>query len=86
MRTPTVYRYDLPAATFTQWEDACGQWLSSEPVEPLRVEPLGDLLARHASAGVELRIVPSLWPIRDLAVSDRWDFSLVRMANATPRR
>ena len=31
------------------------------------------------------KAAPSLWPVRDLAVSDRWDFSLVRMANAQPR-
>ena len=50
-----------------------------------RVEPVGDLLAAHAGAGIELRIVPSLWPLHDLAVSDRWDFSIVRMRNARPR-
>jgi hypothetical protein len=34
---------------------------------------------------IELRLVPSLWPLHDLAVSDRWDFSIVRMRNARPR-
>ena len=29
--------------------------------------------------------MPSLWPLHDLAVSDRWDFSIVRMRNAAPR-
>ena len=54
-------------------------------VEPLRVRPLGDLLAAHVGAGIELRAVPSLWPLHDLAVSDRWDFSVVRMAHARAR-
>jgi hypothetical protein len=26
-----------------------------------------------------------LWPLHDLAVSDRWDFSIVRMGNAQRR-
>ena len=59
--------------------------IATEAVEPLRVRPLGDLLAAHVEAGIELRLVPSLWPLHDLAVSDRWDFSIVRMANARPR-
>ena len=40
--------------------------------------------ALSAQERIELRAVPSLWPIRDLAVSDRWDFSIVRMMNARP--
>ena len=47
------------------------------------VEPVGDLLALHEQAGIELRVVDSLWPLRELAVSDDWDFSIVRMRNAT---
>lgn len=54
-------------------------------VTPLAVEPVGDLLTAHVAAGIELRVVPSLWPLRDAAVDDRWDFSLVRMANAGVR-
>jgi hypothetical protein len=46
---------------------------------------MGDLLDEHVAAGIELRAAPSLWPLHDLAVSDRWDFSIVRMRNALPR-
>jgi hypothetical protein len=58
---------------------------SARPVvEPIAVDGVGDLLARHAEAAIELRVAPSLWPVRDLAVSDRWDYSIVRMSNAQP--
>ena len=40
---------------------------------------LSDMLELHVVAGIELRLVTSLWPLHDLAVSDRWDFSIVRM-------
>ena len=86
MRTTTIYRYDLPVEDFSPWPDASGQWLAEHDVEPLSVTALPDLLGLHVTAGIELRIVTSLWPLRDLAVSDRWDFSLVRMHNAQPRR
>ncbi|MEO5899521.1 MAG: DUF6886 family protein [Ilumatobacteraceae bacterium] len=40
-------------------------------IGPADVQPVGDLLDLHATADIELRAVPSLWPIRDLAVSHR---------------
>ena len=46
----------------------------------LGVEPVGDLLALHATAAVELRVVPSLRPMVDQAQSGEWDFSNVRVA------
>jgi hypothetical protein len=84
MRATTLYRYQIDAAAFAPWAAASGQWTCLHDVEPLSVTPVGDLLAEHVQAGIELRLVPSLWPLRDLAVSDRWDFSIVRMANAQP--
>jgi hypothetical protein len=85
LRTTTVYRYELPPDAFAPWADASGQWFAVAEVRPPAVTPLADLLALHATAGIELRVVPSLWPLHDLAVSDRWDFSIVRMRNALSR-
>jgi hypothetical protein len=86
MRTTNLFRYTLPASTFSAWPEASGQWISSTVVEPLEVVPFGDLLDRHAAAEIDLRIVPDLWPLHDLAISKRWDFSIVRVRNAAPRR
>lgn len=85
VRTTVLYRYTLDAAPFVPWTAAAGQYVASIAVEPIAVEPLGDLLALHADTGIDLRLVPDLWPLHDLAVSDRWDFSIVRMRNAHPR-
>jgi hypothetical protein len=54
-------------------------------IEPLDVAPVGDLLAKHADAGIELRITPSLWPLADAMVDSTLQFSMVRMGNAQPR-
>jgi hypothetical protein len=86
MRTTVIHRYSLPADTFEPWEEASGQWVSREVVEPRAVEPLGDLLELHEHSGIELRVVDSLWPMVDLIAAGDWDYSLVRLANATPRR
>lgn len=85
VRAALIYRYSLPAAPFVPWEDASGQWVSYEPVEPLAVEAIGDLVRLHERSGIELRVVESLWPVVDRMVSDDWDFSIVRIANAAPR-
>ena len=85
MRDAVIYRYEFEPDGFVPWADADGQWISDRAVVPTRVTPVGDLLAAHARAAIELRIVPSLWPLRDIAVTGEFDFSLVRMHNATPR-
>lgn len=85
IRRITLFRYEFDASDFRPWADAIGQFVCDHPVEPLGVEPMGDLLEAHVQVGIELRFVPSLWHLQDLAVDDRWDFSLVRMSNARPR-
>jgi hypothetical protein len=85
MRTTQLYRYDFESTDFYPWEEANGQWVSEREVVPLRVEPMGDLLAAHVTAGIELRLVPSLWPLHDIACEGEFDFSIVRMHNAKPR-
>lgn len=85
LATTTLYRYRFDAASFRPWSEASGQWISDEAVEPLEIEPLDDLIGLHVAADIELRAVPNLWPLRDLTISDRWDFSVVRFHLASPR-
>ena len=85
VRSARVYAYSLPEGTFRPHASVGGYWLSTTAVEPLEVVPLGDLLARHADAGIELRIVPSLWPLWDRVVGSTLEFSGIRLANAAPR-
>lgn len=66
----TLYRYELPPETFEDLADA-GMWVSRRAVTPLRVEPLADLPARMAAHGVELRVMESLVPLKDV-----WSSSL----------
>jgi len=85
MCSAKVYRYEFEAVGFEPWERANGQWITDREVVPISVEPVGDLIETHNRAGIELRLTPSLWPLRDAAVEGHFDFSLVRMHNAQPR-
>ena len=80
MRTTRVVAYRMPEATFEP-EDRF--WVSRETVEPLETIELGDLLARHTDARIELRISPSLYPLWDDVVGSTLDFSGIRLRNAT---
>jgi hypothetical protein len=81
LRTTTLYRYTVPEAPFESLHDH-GVHVSREPVVPLGVEPLDDLLARLAAAGVELRISPSLVPLARSLQQTSLHWSLIRMRNA----
>lgn len=90
LRSCSLFVYRLPGATFrdTTGEfggEGRGFWVSAEAVSPLSVEPVGDLLAKHAKNGQELRVTPSLWGLWDRVVPSGLDFSGIRLANATPR-
>jgi hypothetical protein len=79
MRTAVVYAYRLPAETFEPWDKF---FISSETVEPRELVPLGDLLARHAGAGIELRIAPTLYPLWEDVIETTLDYSGIRLLNA----
>jgi hypothetical protein len=76
---------DSAAAAFSPWHEANGQWISATTVTPSSVTPMEDVLAAHLAAGIELRLVPSLWPLHDVVLDSGFDFSIVRMHNARPR-
>lgn len=56
-----LYAYRLPAEAFRPHEDG-GYWVADEPVDVTERVVIDDLLGRHAIAGLELRITPSVWP------------------------
>ena len=78
-RSARVYAYRMPAETFEPWDKF---FVSRETARPLEVVELGDLLARHAEAGNELRIAPSLYPLWDRVIESTLDFSGIRLRNA----
>jgi uncharacterized protein DUF6886 len=80
MRAARVVAYRLPEESFEP-EDRF--WVSRETVAPLELVELGDLLLRHAQARIELRIVPSLYPLWDTIAASTLDFSGIRLRNAT---
>jgi hypothetical protein len=65
LRSEPLHRYELPAASFEDLKDA-GMWISRSAVTPGRVETLTDLAAELCAQQVELRVMESLVPLRDV--------------------
>jgi hypothetical protein len=84
IRTARVVAYRLPPESFAPHPDVGGYWPSGVTVEPLELVELGDLLELHAASGIELRIVPSLWPLWNRVVASTLEFSGIRLHNAQP--
>jgi hypothetical protein len=85
IRVATVFAYRLPEPAFERHPQVGGYWIARAPVEPLEVRPLGDLVGLHGQAEIELRALPSLWPLWDEVVASTLEFSGMRLRNAQPR-
>ena len=55
MHDTELHEYEFAPDPFVPWPDAEGQWVAEDTVRPIAVRPVGDLVAAHAAAGVELR-------------------------------
>ena len=87
VRQTKLFVYHLPAASFYEPEgEGPGYHIARVAVTPRRVEPVGDLLARIAARGVELRLTPSLWPLYHALLPATLHYSMIRMRNAQPDR
>ena len=85
VRAASLACYRLPAETFELHDASAGYYVSREPVVPAGVEIIDDCLAALANRGVEVRVLPSLWELRDAVVASTMEFSIIRMRNAQPR-
>jgi len=86
--TTELYAYRLPADRFRPVNSSGHPHahVSEQPVEPLGpAEPVGDLLACHEAAGIQLRVFDNLWAYWDAVTAGTAGFSGIRLHNARPR-
>ena len=80
-----LYCYSLPEQTFECLDEGAGYFVSRVAVVPTGVEVIRDAIFELRRRGVELRVLPSLWPLRDAVIVSSLQFSIIRMRNALPR-
>ncbi|MEV7046471.1 DUF6886 family protein [Amycolatopsis sp. NPDC051061] len=86
MRSVRLYAYRFAASPFRPFGAHAHAMVATEPVSPLGPpEPVGDLLALHEEAGIELRLMRNLWGFVDAVSTSSLGFSGIRLRNARPR-
>lgn len=80
MRGQRVVAYRMPEDTFVENDDRF--WISAEPVEPLELVELGNLVERHVAAGIELRLHDDLLRLWSEVISSTLGYSGIRLRNA----
>ncbi|MFC0215601.1 DUF6886 family protein [Paenibacillus chartarius] len=60
-----LFRYSLPYEGFELFDAAAGYYVAAQPVVPIEVAAMDNLPGRIAAKGAELRLAPSLQPLRD---------------------
>ena len=85
LRSCRLFCYHLPADSFASYDETAGYLVSRTTVQPSSVECIDDAVAAILRCGVELRVLQSLWSLRDAVVASTLQFSIIRWRNAAPR-
>ena len=82
-----LFAYRFPAASFRPLGlPVPHAFVATEAVEPLGpAQPVGDLLQLHQDAGIQLRVLDSLWGFWDAVSTSTLEFSGIRLRNAAAR-
>ena len=86
MRTVTLFAYRLPADRFMPFGSPVPHaMVATEPVEPLGPpDAVPDLFELHEAAGIQLRVLPNLWPFWEVVIRSTLGFSGIRLGQAIP--
>lgn len=76
LQSTHLYRYTMPPETFVSHEEDWGVYVSHSTVEPIAVEPMGNLLDALTAAPVELRMCPTLEPLKQAVISTSFSWHI----------
>jgi hypothetical protein len=80
----SVYLYEFDPAPFRETDEVAGYYQSTIRVRPLAVHTIAHGLGTLLEKGVELRILPTLWHLREAVLDSSLAYSIIRMRNAAP--
>jgi hypothetical protein len=77
-------QYEFDSKGFTLVDQVAGYWISRKPVIPVAETKIDNILEALLEHDVELRIMPSLWKLREAVIKSTLEFSIIRMNKAQP--
>lgn len=82
IRAERLHCYEIDSGTFARADEIAGYYVSRDAVKPTAVREIDDVLSELARCDVELRLMPSLWQLREEVIGSSLSFSIIRMRNA----
>ncbi|MCK4224591.1 MAG: hypothetical protein KAX39_05380 [candidate division Zixibacteria bacterium] len=79
-----LYQYEFNSEGFTLVDEVAGYYISRKPVIPIAETKIENILAALTEHNVELRIMPSLWKLREAIINSTLGYSIIRMNKARP--
>jgi hypothetical protein len=80
----TLYQYEFDQKSFTCVDEIAGYYICRKPVVPVAEVKIDDILSALLEHDVELRIIPSLWKLREVIINSTLGYSIIRMNKAQP--
>ena len=79
-----LYQYEFDSEGFTLVDEIAGYWISRKPIIPIAETKIDNILSALLEHDVELRIMPSLWKLREAVINSTLSYSIIRMNKAQP--
>ena len=84
IQNTVIYKYEFNPTDFILDHESAGYYVTEKPQKPISVTVIDDILNELLKYDIELRILPSLWKIREEVIRSTLDFSIIRMNKASP--
>jgi hypothetical protein len=78
-----LYLYEFDSKNFRLRDDIAYYYVSNQREYPLSEIPIQNVLEKLLETGTELRIMPSLWELREAVITSTLAFSINRFRNAS---
>ena len=77
-----LYQYEFDPKGFILVDEVAGYWISRKRTIPMAETKIDNILATLPEHDVELRIMPSLWKLREAVINSTLGYSIIRMNKA----
>jgi hypothetical protein len=84
IRDERLYRYEFDMQGFASADGTAGYYVSREAVTVVAETEITDIISELLTHNVELRVMSSLWKLREAVIHSTLGFSVIRMRNAQP--
>lgn len=79
-----MFLYEFNPSSFQVTDIAAGYYTSRESMKPIAEYELSEIFNSLLRRGIEVRVLPTLWYLRDQIAASSLGFSIIRMRNAGP--